>query len=86
MYLTLYLAYSSQDATVIYHAFLTIIFMMSIIGAIIADSWLGKYMTIMYMFSSIAVGLLLLNLSSYSLLNLPSRYSLILKISKHSLI
>lgn len=74
MYLTQYLLYSPPDATVLYHAFLTISFMMSIFGAIIADSWLGKYKTVLYMIIAYAVGMVVLNLGSIPVLQLPSRY------------
>lgn len=74
MYLTRYLAFSAQDATVLYHAFLSIIFMTSILGAIIADSWLGKYRTVLYMFIAYAIGMVILNLGSVPVFELPSRY------------
>lgn len=73
MYLTRHLLYSAPDATVLYHGFLSIIFMMSILGGIIADSWLGKYKTILYMFILYAIGMVVLNLGSIPMLELPGR-------------
>lgn len=73
MYLTISLAYSSDDATLIYHVFNVVIFLMSIVGAIISDSWLGKYRTILYMSSAYASGLIVLNVSSLPMLVLPGR-------------
>lgn len=74
MYFTIHLAYTAQEATVLYHGFISIIFAMSIGGAIIADSWLGKYRTVLYMFVSFAIGMVVLNLGSVPMLELPSRY------------
>lgn len=73
MYLTRHLAYGAQDATVLYHGFLAIGFLTSVIGAIIADSWLGKYKTVLYMFIGYAIGIILLSVGSVPLLELPSR-------------
>lgn len=73
LYLTQFLAYSPQDATMLYHAALALIFLMSIIGAIIADSWIGNYKTILYMFISYVIGLFVLILGSIPVLELPSR-------------
>lgn len=75
MYLTRYLAYSSQHATILYHGFLSIIFLMSVFGAIIADSWLGKYKTVLCMFISYAIGMIMLSLGSVPVFELLSRYT-----------
>lgn len=73
MYLTRYLAYSAQNATALYHVFLSILFLMSVFGAIIADSWLGKYKTVLFMFFSNAIGIVMLTLGSIPALELPRR-------------
>lgn len=73
MYLTIYLAYSSDESTLIYHTFSLTVYMMSILGAVLADSWLGKYCTVLSMSSVFAVGLVVLNLGSIASLNMPGR-------------
>uniref|UniRef100_A0AAG5DMK1 Uncharacterized protein n=1 Tax=Anopheles atroparvus TaxID=41427 RepID=A0AAG5DMK1_ANOAO len=49
LYLTQKLAYSTDTATVIYHVFKSLMYFFPMIGAILADSWLGKYKTILYL-------------------------------------
>lgn len=43
LYLTQKLNYSEDTATVIFHLFTTFVYFMCIFGAIVADSWLGKF-------------------------------------------
>lgn len=43
LYLTGKLAYSNDDATVLFHIFTSLAYFFPLIGAIIADSWLGRY-------------------------------------------
>lgn len=73
MYLTIQLTYSNDEATLIYHIFNTIVLLLSFLGAALSDSWLGKYRTILCMASVYACGLVLLNLASITVLNLPER-------------
>lgn len=43
LYLTGKLAYSNDDATVLFHVFTSLAYFFPLIGAIIADSWLGRF-------------------------------------------
>lgn len=48
LYLKYQLLYSEDDATIIYHVWSMLIYFMPLFGAIIADSMLGRYKTILY--------------------------------------
>lgn len=43
LYLTQKLNYSDDDATVLYHIFTMFVYFFPLMGAILADSWLGKF-------------------------------------------
>lgn len=43
LYLNQFLRWDEDFATTIYHAFVALCYLTPILGAIIADSWLGKY-------------------------------------------
>ncbi|KAB5576994.1 hypothetical protein PHYPO_G00204890 [Pangasianodon hypophthalmus] len=49
LYFIHYLHWSSNLSTAIYHAFSGLCYFTPVIGAIIADSWLGKFKTIIYL-------------------------------------
>ncbi|XP_058054155.1 peptide transporter family 1-like isoform X2 [Anopheles bellator] len=49
LYLTRKLDFDDDTATVLYHTFTTLVYFMCVVGAIIADSWLGKFRTIFYL-------------------------------------
>lgn len=48
IYLTTKLAFDSNVATTIFHSFCMVVYFFPIIGAMISDSWFGKYKTIFY--------------------------------------
>lgn len=74
LYLVFELAYSEADAKIIYHLFTMFVYFFPIFGAIIADSWLGKFKTIFYVSCIYAIGNVVLSLSSIGPLHLPQRY------------
>lgn len=43
LYLTQKLHYSDDDATVLYHIFTMFVYFFPLMGAVLADSWLGKF-------------------------------------------
>uniref|UniRef100_A0A8C0ZHC7 Solute carrier family 15 member 1 n=1 Tax=Cyanistes caeruleus TaxID=156563 RepID=A0A8C0ZHC7_CYACU len=43
LYFTRFLLWGDNFATAIYHAFVALCYLTPILGAIIADSWLGKF-------------------------------------------
>lgn len=73
LYLTEYLLYSESDATVIYHTFIMLAYFFPVFGAMIADSFLGKYRTILYISMIYAVGNIVLSLAAITPLGLPHR-------------
>lgn len=52
LYLTRKLSYSNDEATVLFHTFTSLAYLFPLIGAIIADSWLGRFKWVrVYIFS-----------------------------------
>jgi solute carrier family 15 (oligopeptide transporter), member 1 len=49
LYLTRKLLYDDDTATVLYHTFNCLVYFFCIFGAIIADSWWGKFRTILWL-------------------------------------
>jgi len=43
LYLTRWLAFGESQATSMFHAFSMLCYFMPLVGAIIADGWLGRY-------------------------------------------
>ncbi|XP_012222206.1 solute carrier family 15 member 1 isoform X2 [Linepithema humile] len=73
LYLSDMLKYSEDDATMIYHVFTCFVYFFPLLGAIISDSWLGKFRTILYVSIIYAVGQLLLSASAAPPLHIPQR-------------
>ncbi|XP_041986798.1 peptide transporter family 1-like [Aricia agestis] len=76
-FLTLYLrsklGYSDDGATEMYHVFSTFVYVFPIIGGIVADNYLGKFRTILYMMFIYAAGNLLVAVTAIPQLHLPGR-------------
>ena len=66
IYLTDALKYSESTALTIYHAWVAMCYFTPVIGAILADSFLGKFRTIFYISIIYAIGQLVLTFGSYS--------------------
>lgn len=73
LYLTRRLAYDDDTATVIYHAFTTMVYLFCLLGAVISDSWWGKFKTIMLLSMVYAVGSVVIALGAIPQLDLPGR-------------
>ncbi|KAK9877999.1 hypothetical protein WA026_020212 [Henosepilachna vigintioctopunctata] len=71
LYLVNILFYAKSDATVIYHAFTVMVYFFPLLGAIISDSYLGKFNTIFFVSMIYAVGCIVLSISSIPDLKLP---------------
>ncbi|XP_076602978.1 solute carrier family 15 member 1 [Chaetodon auriga] len=56
LYFTNFLNWDDDLATSIYHVFVALCYLTPILGAIVADSWLGKYKTIIYLSIVYALG------------------------------
>nr|XP_018670182.1 solute carrier family 15 member 2-like isoform X1 [Ciona intestinalis]XP_026693216.1 solute carrier family 15 member 2-like isoform X2 [Ciona intestinalis] len=59
LYLKYYLHWDEDTATAVYHAFTVLAYLFPIFGAIVADSWWGKYNTILYLSIVYALGMIL---------------------------
>ncbi|XP_031627533.1 peptide transporter family 1-like [Contarinia nasturtii] len=56
IYLTDKLGYSADDATVLYHVYIMLVYFMCIFGGILSDTWLGKFNTILYLSIVYSIG------------------------------
>lgn len=72
LYLLRQLNYSNDSATVIFHIFTMFVYFLCILGAIISDSWLGKFKTILYLSIVYVCGSVLVTLGAIPPLNLPA--------------
>ncbi|NXT68026.1 S15A1 protein, partial [Chaetops frenatus] len=66
LYFTRFLHWDDNLATAIYHTFLALCYLTPILGAIIADSWLGKFKTIIYLSIVYTIGQAVLSVGSIS--------------------
>ncbi|XP_075230327.1 uncharacterized protein LOC142329540 [Lycorma delicatula] len=73
IYLRKKLKYSENTATIIFHLFVMLCYFFPLVGAVIADSYLGKFRTIIYLSIVYAIGNSVLALSSMSVLQIPHR-------------
>ncbi|KAM7348691.1 peptide transporter family 1 isoform 2-T2 [Cochliomyia hominivorax] len=72
LYLSRQLNYSDDTATVIFHIFTMFVYFLCVFGAIISDSWLGKFKTILYLSLVYVCGSVLITLGAIPPLNLPA--------------
>ncbi|XP_029170893.1 peptide transporter family 1-like isoform X2 [Nylanderia fulva] len=73
LYLSNMLKYSESAATMIYHVFICFVYFFPLVGAIVSDSWLGKYRTIFYVSIIYSIGQLILSASAAPPFGLPAR-------------
>ncbi|XP_072305837.1 solute carrier family 15 member 1-like [Eucyclogobius newberryi] len=64
LYFKYFLKWDDDFATTIYHTFVALCYLTPILGAIIADSWLGKFKTIVYLSIVYTVGQVILAISA----------------------
>uniref|UniRef100_A0A3Q3STI7 Solute carrier family 15 member 1 n=1 Tax=Mastacembelus armatus TaxID=205130 RepID=A0A3Q3STI7_9TELE len=64
LYFKYFLRWDDDFATTIYHTFVALCYLTPILGAIVADSWLGKFKTIVYLSIVYAVGQVILAVSA----------------------
>jgi len=72
LYLSRQLNYSDDTATIIFHIFTMFVYFLCVFGAIISDSWLGKFKTILYLSLVYVCGSILVTLGAIPTLNLPA--------------
>lgn len=77
LYLTRKLLYTDDEATVIYHAYSAAVYFFCVPGAIISDSLLGKFKTILYLSMVYILGNIALSAGSIPTLGLPARYAIV---------
>lgn len=63
--------FSENNATVTFHIFTMFVYFLCVFGAIISDSWLGKFKTILYLSLLYVCGSVLVTLGAIPPLNLP---------------
>ncbi|CAH2035220.1 unnamed protein product, partial [Iphiclides podalirius] len=71
LYLRDKLGYSDNGATVIYHVFTMFAYFFPILGAMIADGWLGRFRTIFYLSLVYATGSILISVTAMPPVPLP---------------
>uniref|UniRef100_A0A3B3Y7D5 Solute carrier family 15 member 1 n=1 Tax=Poecilia mexicana TaxID=48701 RepID=A0A3B3Y7D5_9TELE len=64
LYFKYFLKWDDDFSTTIYHTFVALCYLTPILGAIIADSWLGKFKTIVYLSIVYAVGQVIMAVSA----------------------
>lgn len=69
IYLSYFLGYDKDTATIIYHTFAALCYFFPLIGGIIADSYWGKFRTIWILSVIYLIGMVLISLSSIPQLN-----------------
>jgi solute carrier family 15 oligopeptide transporter 1 len=72
LYLTIKLGYDDDTATVLFHIFTSLVYLFPLIGAILADSYLGKFRTILWLSCVYAAGSVLIAIGAVPVLNLPA--------------
>lgn len=72
LYLNRELGYSKDSSTVIFHIFTMFVYFLCILGAILADSWLGKFKTILYLSMVYVCGSVLVAIGAIPTWNLPA--------------
>ncbi|CAK1588211.1 unnamed protein product [Parnassius mnemosyne] len=71
LYLRDKLGYSDNGATVIYHVFTMFAYFFPVLGAMIADGWLGRFRTIFYLSLVYATGTVLISVTAMPPVPLP---------------
>ncbi|KAL4704727.1 hypothetical protein ACJJTC_006505 [Scirpophaga incertulas] len=71
LYLRDKLGYTTDGATIVYHVFTMFAYFFPVIGAMIADGWLGRFRTILYLSLVYASGTVLISLSAMPPVHLP---------------
>lgn len=72
IYLTSFIGLPQHSATAIYHAFTVLCYFTPVIGAVIADGYLGLYRTILYVSIVYCIGEVILTLTSMVPLGAPN--------------
>ncbi|KAH8245113.1 hypothetical protein KR032_004883, partial [Drosophila birchii] len=71
LYLTNKLGYNEETSTVLFHTFTMLVYIFPLIGALIADGWLGKYKTILYLSLVYSLGAMIVSFGAVPLEGMP---------------
>ncbi|XP_048005679.1 peptide transporter family 1 isoform X1 [Leguminivora glycinivorella] len=71
LYLRDKLGYSDDGATIIYHVFTMFAYFFPLLGAMIADGWLGRFRTILYLSMVYAFGSILISVTAMPPVKIP---------------
>ncbi|XP_034118641.1 peptide transporter family 1 isoform X1 [Drosophila albomicans] len=71
LYLTHKLGYNEETSTVLFHIFTMLVYIFPLLGALIADGWLGKYKTILYLSVVYSLGALVVAIGAVPLEGMP---------------
>lgn len=74
LYLTRKLLFDDDTATILYHGFTTCVYFCCIIGAIVADSWWGKFHTILWLSIVYVCGSSVIALGAVEPWNMPATW------------
>ncbi|KAI8521808.1 hypothetical protein Bbelb_015620 [Branchiostoma belcheri] len=73
LYLTKFLGFNEDVGTGLYHAFVMLCYFSPLLGAMLADSWLGRYKTILYVSLLYAAGNIIMAITALPPLGAPER-------------
>lgn len=74
LYLTSKLQYDNDTSTVLFHIFTMMVYLCPLVGAVVADSWLGKFRTILYLSIVYAIGGVIVSLGAVPIVKLPREH------------
>lgn len=72
LYVTRKLMYEEDEATLLYHLYSMLVYGFCIFGAVIADSWLGKFKTILILSIVYSIGSSVVTVGAIEAWNLPA--------------
>lgn len=65
------LNFDKDESTALFHVYELLAYIFPVVGAIIAESWLGNFKTILWMVFTFMVGNIIITVGTVELLNLP---------------
>lgn len=74
LYMTRKLLFDDDTATIIYHGFTTLVYFCCVVGAIIADSWWGKFHTILWLSMVYVCGSTVITIGAIEPWNMPATW------------
>lgn len=75
-YVRFKLGFAENDATVLYHGFIMMVYFMCIFGGILSDVWLGKFKTIVYLSLVYAIGSVVVSIGAIPIIPFSPKIAL----------